>query len=118
MLLPTEPTAFTLLDIEPGSEESFETLLAGAAFRLERIVSRGAATPEGSWYDQGRSEWVALLAGTATLELRDGSRIDLAPGDGLLLPAHFAHRVAATSKDAIWLALHFLPAPEPPRATG
>ena len=92
-----------------AGEESFEELLtarAPAGFRLERIVSRGAASPPDFWYDQAEAEWVALLQGEAQLEFEDGV-VALKAGDALMIPTHQRHRVAATSLDAVWLALHF-----------
>ncbi|MFO1431011.1 MAG: hypothetical protein U1F76_12830 [Candidatus Competibacteraceae bacterium] len=32
--------------------ELVETLVEGTGFKMERIVSRGHASPEGFWYDQ------------------------------------------------------------------
>ncbi len=76
---------------------------------IERIVSRGQASPAGFWYDQEQTEWVALLAGTARLEFADGTACDLRPGDWLELAPHRRHRVAATSAEppAVWLAVHW-----------
>ena len=38
-------------------QEWMETLLGGRGrFRVERIVSRGHASPEGFWYDQDEHE--------------------------------------------------------------
>ena len=79
---------------------------AGARFRLEHIASNRAASPPGFWYDQDAAEWVALVRGRATLEFDDG-RLELVSGDSLLIPAHVKHRVATTSADAVWLALHY-----------
>ncbi len=79
---------------------------AGGKFRLEQIVSRGEASAEGFWYDQREDEWVVLLRGTSTLEFEDGW-LDLVAGDALCIPARCRHRVAATSPDAVWVALHF-----------
>ncbi len=77
--------------------------------RIERIVSAGQITTEGTWYDQGWDEWVAVLQGSATLEF-DGGRDDLAltKGDWVLLPAGCRHRVSGTSTDpaCLWLAVH------------
>ena len=36
-------------------QELFQTLLATPGLRIERIVSLGHASPEGFWYDQGRT---------------------------------------------------------------
>jgi len=94
---------------EPRSDSTVErlaTILEGYGFRLEHIVSNGAASPPGFWYDQDTSEWVALVRGYATLEFVDG-RLALKPGDSLLIPARTKHRVADTSADAVWIALHY-----------
>lgn len=89
------------------------------SFRIERIVSRGHASPEDSWYDQDEDEWVWLLSGQAGLEVEsptsegpDGAEasvteVILDPGDYLLLPAHVRHRVSWTAPeiDTVWLAV-------------
>jgi len=98
----------------PGPErEVFEVLFDCPGARVERIVSTGQTTPPGEWYDQSGDEWVALLAGRATLRLEDGAVVELAPGDWLLIPAHVRHRVEATSADppCVWLAVHAAPPP-------
>ena len=101
------PVVRNLLEVASGpGAERFDTLLEAPAFRMERIVSNGAASPPGFWYDQDAAEWVALLRGRAALEFEDG-RVALAAGDWLLIPAHVRHRVAHASADAVWLALHF-----------
>ena len=89
-----------------GEGETIDVVASGGAFRLEFIVSRGAASPDGFWYDQDNPEWVVLVRGAAVLEFRVG-RLALRAGDGLLIPAHLEHRVAETSVDAVWLAAHF-----------
>lgn len=91
----------------PAGEETIADLIRHRAFTLEHIVSRGAASPEGFWYDQDRSEWVLLLSGDAELRFESGEIVTLTAGDPLLIPAHRRHRVERTSADAIWLALHF-----------
>lgn len=109
-LLPV-PVA-TLLDNLPEhlAEERFETLLETPAFRLERILSQGHATPPGACYDQDRDEWVMLLQGAARLSVEgQAGPLALKPGDAVLLPAHCRHRVEWTAPDqvTVWLALHF-----------
>lgn len=96
-----------------GDGETVDVLLARPGVRIERIVSTGQSTPPGTWYDQPDDEWVALLAGSAMLRWGDGSLVELAPGDWLLIPAHARHRVEATSVDppCVWLAVHAAPAP-------
>jgi len=91
-------------------EEISQTLLTGAAIRIERIVSRGQSSPEGFWYDQSEHEWVLVLAGSAGLQIEGDEHIrTLKPGDFLLLPAHQKHRVAWIESDAetIWLAVFY-----------
>jgi cupin 2 domain-containing protein len=94
---------------DPAGEEEILTLAAGAAARVERIVSPGQASPPGFWYDQDWPEFVALLQGEAVLAFADGTIRRLVAGDYLTLPAHARHRVERTSSTppAIWLAVHF-----------
>jgi len=109
----------TSMKIESGSlfeklpenlhQEVFETLLASGNLRVERIVSRGHASPEGFWYDQSRGEWVTVLKGAAVVEVEGGGEFRLEPGGYLNLPARTRHRVAWTAPDTetIWLAVHY-----------
>jgi len=94
--------------------EIFETLLETPSCRLERILSRGQATPAGQWYDQEQGEWVILLRGRAGLRFAAADEVvELSAGDWLWLPAHCRHRVEWTSSDepAVWLALHVAETP-------
>jgi cupin 2 domain-containing protein len=95
---------------EELSEELFQEILQAPHFRLERIVSRGQASPPGFWYDEPTHEWVVLLSGRAALRFaeRDGLEV-LKPGDYLLIPAHCRHRVEWTDpeEETVWLALHY-----------
>lgn len=91
-------------------EEDFRALLAEQNFRLERIVSTGHATPEGTWCDQPQAEWVVLLQGAARLLIEGESQARrLIPGDWLLIPARVRHRVEWTDppQPTVWLALHY-----------
>jgi len=89
-------------------EELFTTLLQAPGVRLERIVSHGHQSPDGSWYDQPESEWVVVLKGEAKIEFEDGT-LEMRPGDYVDIPAHKKHRVAWTTRDepTIWLAVHY-----------
>ena len=89
--------------------EFVEELLGTRTFRIERIVSRGEASPTDFWYDQPNDEWVLLLAGGAVLQLADGQRVTLKPGDHLLIPRRCRHRLDWTDpeKETVWLAVHF-----------
>ena len=44
-----------------GADEVVETIAEVGVVRIERIVSRGQATPDGEWYEQEQDEWVLLL---------------------------------------------------------
>lgn len=100
------PEVTSLCDSPLGPAcETIEPILSGVTGTLERIVSRGQPSAEGFWYDQPEAEWVALLEGTATLEFENGT-LELKPGDSLTIPPHLRHRVAAVSRNAIWLAFH------------
>jgi cupin 2 domain-containing protein len=90
--------------------EVFETLIEEATFKLERIISKGHATPPGDWYDQDWEEWVILLRGRAGLQFDGETEVRiLGPGDYISIPRHCRHRVAWTSpeEETFWLALHF-----------
>jgi cupin 2 domain-containing protein len=89
--------------------ELLETLIETGSVRIERIVSRGHATPAGQWYDQDRHEWVLLLQGAARLAFADRREVTMAPGDWLQIPARQRHRVAWTDpgQDTVWLAVHY-----------
>ena len=96
---------FTDLD-GPGAVETFTPILEKTGLRIERIDSHGQASPEGFWYDQSQDEWVLLVRGEAVLEIADQPPLNLKSGDHLLVRAHIRHRVASTSADALWLAVH------------
>jgi len=86
--------------------ETFTSLQERPGVRIERIDSHGQASPEGFWYDQPEDEWVLLVQGEAVLEISGQPPLNLKSGDHLFIPAHVHHRVASTSADALWLAVH------------
>ncbi|MDD2605214.1 MAG: cupin domain-containing protein [Desulfobacteraceae bacterium] len=91
-------------------DEAVATLAASNHVRIERIVSRGHASPPGFWYDQNEDEWVAVLQGEAEIAFEgQGQPVHLEPGDHLLIEAHRRHRVVSTApdQDTIWLAVFF-----------
>jgi cupin 2 domain-containing protein len=92
-----------------GTEETFTTLFEKAGVKIERIDSHGQASPEGFWYDQPQDEWVLLVKGDADLEIADQPPLTLKAGDHVLILGHVRHRVASTSADALWLAVHVSP---------
>ena len=90
----------------PTSGERFATLFDNGATKIERILSHSHASPQGFWYDQADDEWVIVLRGSATLEFAGGEVVKLNSGDYLTIPRHVRHRVARTSEETIWLAVH------------
>jgi len=92
-------------------DELFDVIASAGSVEIERIVSRGHASPAAGWYDQARDEFVLLLRGAARLEFEHGSPVDMAAGDWLNIPAHRRHRVAWTDpdRDTVWLAVHYDP---------
>ncbi|HTU26690.1 MAG TPA: hypothetical protein VMF30_14880 [Pirellulales bacterium] len=52
-------SVMNLLDRVPSElvEEAFEPLVQGEHLLVERIVSRGHVTPEGTWLAADRHEW-------------------------------------------------------------
>lgn len=99
-----------LLEKLPAAKraEAFTELVSRPGMTLERIVSRGQATPEDAPMVQDADEWVLLLEGAAGMRIEDSAEISLAPGDHLLIEAGRKHWVTWTAKDraTVWLALH------------
>jgi len=90
-------------------EERFDELVSAESVAVERIVSRGHASPESGWYDQPRHEWVLVLQGRGVVAFEEGEEVTLGPGDHLLIPANRRHRVAWTDPDeaTVWLTVHY-----------
>ena len=92
-------------------EELVEVLAEGEGkVRIERIVSRGHASPPDFWYDSGETEWVVLLRGAAVLLFEgDEEPTRLSSGDWIKISLRCRHRVEATAKeeDTVWLAVHW-----------
>ena len=91
-------------------QELADELVVSPGVRIERIVSRAHASPEGFWYDQDWPEWVMVLQGAAGLLFEgEAEPRKLGRGDHVLIPAHRRHRVAWTEAgcDTVWLAVHF-----------
>ncbi|MET0247333.1 MAG: cupin domain-containing protein [Sphingomonas sp.] len=106
-----KPEVANLLTKLPAAkpDEDFAELLTRPGFRLERIVSRGQATPADEPMVQDRDEWVLVLEGRAGLRVEDSDEVQLGPGDHLRIEAGQKHWVTWTAKDraTVWLALHF-----------
>ena len=113
---PRQPEANLLATPCPAPGQEISVVLVDQKnWRLERIHSCLAASPEGFWYDQEEHEWVTLLQGSALLEL-EGEKVpvELCRGESLLIPAHRRHRLLATdpAPGTVWLALFWREAGE------
>lgn len=91
------------------ADERFDEIVRGRAVTVERIVSRGHASPESGWYDQPRHEWVLVLKGRGRVVFESGEEVTLGPGEHLSIPAHCRHRVGWTdpNENTVWLAIHY-----------
>tara|TARA_R110002096_G_scaffold26518_25_gene81864 strand:- start:10252 stop:10581 length:330 start_codon:yes stop_codon:yes gene_type:complete len=103
------PEITNLLASPGAGPETIAELVQVGGVRLEQIISNGNGSEPDFWYDQEQDEWVMLVRGEAVLEFEGGEMVELAAGDALTIPAHGKHRVRSTSRDAIWLALHYPP---------
>lgn len=94
---------------EPRDHEVFDTLIRRQGVHIERIISKGHATPDTGWFDQDHNEWVMIVKGAATLSIKGRSDINMLTGDYINLPAHTLHRVKWTDpkSETIWLAIHY-----------
>ena len=105
------PTPMNLFADLPSDlpEEIVQSLLDAPGLRIERIISRGHASPAGFWYDQPTHEWVLLVSGAARLRFEGEEPIDMTPGAFIPIPAHQRHRVEWTdaNQPTIWLAVHY-----------
>jgi cupin 2 domain-containing protein len=91
-------------------EELFDTISSTDDVKIERIVSRGHASPEGFWHDQENNEFVLVVGGSAGLKLENEDDIVvLKAGDYFNIEAHVKHRVEWTDStcETIWLAVHY-----------
>ena len=70
---------------------------------VEQILSGPDVAPED--YLQDQDEWITLLAGGAVLEV-GGERVELGPGDWVLLPGGVPHRLVEVRSGTNWLAVH------------
>ncbi len=94
---------------EDTDKEIFENLIDSGSVKVERIISRGQASPAAGWYDQDQAEWVMILQGEAIICVEDDGDYHLVAGSYLNIPAHTRHRVKWTipETETIWLAIHY-----------
>jgi cupin 2 domain-containing protein len=111
-VLKEKPMKGTLLGDLPVElpEEIFDTICLSENVKIERIVSRGHASPTGFWYDQEKSEFILIVQGSAGLKIEsEPDIVVLKTGDYLNIGVHVKHRVEWTDPacDTIWLAVHY-----------
>jgi len=91
-------------------DEIIDTLCATDSVKIERIISKGHASPEGFWYNQDRNEFVLVVQGSAGLKLESEEDIVvLKAGDYWNIGPHVKHRVEWTDSacETIWLAVYY-----------
>ncbi len=87
----------------PATGERVETIVRVRNLAVEQILSGRLDAPVD--YRQDDDEWVAVLAGSAVLVV-DGDRIELGPGEWVLVEAGTPHRLEAAEPETNWLAVH------------
>ena len=94
---------------EDLSQEIFETLAANRFVKIERIISKGHASPQSGWYDQENNEWVIVVQGRARIAFEGEPSVQLGCGDYINIPAHKKHKVVWTDPDTetVWLAVFY-----------
>ena len=94
---------------EDADKEIFENLIDSGSVKVERIISRGQASPPAGWHDQDQAEWVMILQGEAIISVEHDRDYHLVAGSYLNIPAHTRHRVKWTipKTETIWLAIHY-----------
>ncbi|NJD21236.1 MAG: cupin domain-containing protein [Melioribacter sp.] len=92
-----------------NEKEFIEEILSTKNFKLGRIISEGHASSSNFWYDQDKNEFVLLLKGKAKLSFETGEKIELNPGDYMIINAHQKHRVDWTDPDqkTFWLTIFY-----------
>lgn len=108
-MLKIENIFFNLPDA--GKREAFKVLFKGRNLNIERIVSKGQSTPEGTWLKEKTAEWVILLKGKARLVFKNNKdTFILRPGDYIYIPRNTSHRVTWThhKQKTVWLAIHII----------
>ncbi len=93
----------------PVRGERVDQVLRVGDLLVEQILS--AAPDHPVEFVQDHDEWVVVLGGAAVLDV-DGERLELGPGDWVLLPSGAPHRLLDNDPGTNWLAVHL------PRSSG
>lgn len=94
---------------EKLDEELVGVLLKNENVTIERIVSKGHASPATGWYDQEQNEWAVVVKGEAVLSFENGREETLTAGSYINIPAHTKHKVKWTHPtiETVWLAIYY-----------
>jgi len=94
---------------ESLDKEFVENIIERKNVRIERIISKGHASPESGWYDQDDNEWVVVIKGEAIISFENDEQVKLKEGGYINIPAHKKHKVDWTDPDTetIWLAVFY-----------
>ncbi|MBW3581440.1 MAG: cupin domain-containing protein [Actinobacteria bacterium] len=87
----------------PVRGERVDQVLRVGDLLVEQILS--AAPDHPVEFVQDHDEWVVVLGGAAVLDV-DGERLELGPGDWVLLPSGAPHRLLDNDPGTSWLAVH------------
>jgi cupin 2 domain-containing protein len=90
----------------PAAGERIEQVFTLRNMVVEQILSGDDVAAKD--YLQTQDEWVTLLAGHALLDV-GGERVELGPGDWVLLPGGVTHRLVEVDRGSNWLAVHLHP---------
>lgn len=87
-------------------KETVKEIFRNEKIKAEKIISRGAVTPEDTMIENSVGEFVTVSRGSAVLELENGDLINLTEGEGYYIKALVKHRVIFTSNDCEWLCVY------------
>ena len=73
---------------EELKEELFESLIETDQIKVEKIISDAHSSPPDFCYDSEKNEFVLLLKGSAQISFEDDDKVELKPGNYLIIPAH------------------------------
>jgi cupin 2 domain-containing protein len=90
-------------------DEVIESLIESKVVKIERIISKGHASPKEGWYDQDQDEWVIIVRGSATIKFENTEPLSINEGGYINIPAGTKHKVLWTDPEieTVWLAVHY-----------
>ena len=90
-------------------DEVIESLIESKVVKIERIISKGHASPKAGWYEQDQDEWVIILRGSAIIKFENTEPLSINEGGYINIPAGTKHKVLWTDSEieTVWLAVHY-----------